>query len=427
MRPSARVPSHPWPSPPGVIDARGLVAAGFPQLGPTESPRPVSFPQSDLEQLASRGLLRSLRPRAATGGRIAGPDGRTWLNFSSNDYLDLANDSRVKAAASEAVARWGCGATASRLMAGHLELHEELEAALACFLATESALVFGSGFLANLGVLTTLAGPGDHVFADRLNHASLIDGMRLSGARWHRFRHGDAADLERRLAQYRGQGRLVVATDSVFSMDGDIAPLADIATVSRREGAYLIVDEAHALGVQGEGGRGCCHGLPGELRPDFLVGTFSKSLGSYGGFVACRRQFRDLLINRARSFIYSTGLPPASAGAALASLRIIEADGSLAESLRERAAGFAAKLGEAGLRLVSDESQIVAIVVGENGETAERAEELQRRGLLVTAIRPPTVPAGTARLRLSVTLAHGTGDLEEAAAVIAGCVGAEAP
>lgn len=379
----------------------------------------MSFPHSDLEQLASRGLLRSLHPRAATGGRFQDHEGRLWLNFSSNDYLDLANDPRLKAAARDAIDRWGCGATASRLMAGHLDIHEDLEDALADFLGTEGALVFGSGFLANMGLLTTLAGPGGHVFADRLNHASLVDGMRLSGARWHRYRHNDPADLERLLALHRGQGRRVVVTDSVFSMDGDIAPLEEIATLARREEALLIVDEAHAIGIQGEGGRGCCRGLAPGLRPDFIVGTLSKSLGSYGGFVACTRPFRDLLVNRARSFIYSTGLPPAAAAAAREALRIIAADPTLATRLRERSAGFSAALATAGLEIQSRDSQIIAIIVGDNGETAGRAEALQREGLLVTAIRPPTVPAGTARLRLSVTLAHEGGDLERAAQLIA--------
>lgn len=377
----------------------------------------MTFPYDDLQALREQGLYRALRPMPAVGG-VFHHEGERWLNFSSNDYLDLAREERVREAAHGALDRWGTGATASRLMTGHLELHEALEERLAAFLSTEAALVFGSGFLANLGVLTALTGPGDLILADKLNHASLVDGMRLSGARWMRYRHNDPAHLEQLLIENPVKGRCLIVTDSVFSMDGDVAPLEEIARLARKHGALLMVDEAHAIGTQGEGGRGCCHGLDPALWPDFLVGTFSKSLASYGGFVACASPWRELLVNRARSFIYSTGLPPASVAAALEALAILEERPAMAEDLRSRARNFADRLGRVGLSILGGDSQILALMVGDNERAVALSERLRASRLLATAIRPPTVPRGTARLRLSVTLAHSASDLDAAADLI---------
>ncbi|MCC5875052.1 MAG: 8-amino-7-oxononanoate synthase [Candidatus Sumerlaeia bacterium] len=387
--------------------------AGFPAWETS-----LTFPQDDLSKLRDQGLLRQLQTMPATGGCFV-HEGRRWLNFSSNDYLNLVHHPTVAGAAREAIDRWGTGSTASRLMTGHLELHGELEQRLAAFLDVEGALLFGSGFLANVGTLTALAGPGDLILADKLNHASLIDGMRLSGARWLRYRHNDPEHLRELLGANPTDGRRIVVTDSVFSMDGDIAPLEAIATVAREFGALLVVDEAHAIGVQGEGGRGCCHGLVETLRPDIILGTFSKSLASYGGFVGCRRELRELLINRARTFIYSTALPPASVAAALAALGDLEANPGMAEALRQRATEFGQMLMERGLPLHCGESQILALMVGENEEAVALSSSLRDEALLATAVRPPTVPKGTARLRLSVTLAHEPEDLETGADLIA--------
>lgn len=378
----------------------------------------MTFPQDELHQLRDQGLLRELHTMPATGGCFD-HGGRRWLNFSSNDYLNLANDPAVLEGARAAIDRWGTGSTASRLMTGHLELHEELEERLAAFLGTGTCLLFGSGFLANVGTLTALAGPEDLILADKLNHASLIDGMRLSSARWLRYRHNDPDHLRRLMETNPTDGRRIVVTDSVFSMDGDIAPLEAITAVAREFGGLVVVDEAHAIGVQGSGGRGCCHDLPDELRPDVILGTFSKSLASYGGFVACRGELRDLFINRARTFIYSTALPPASVGAAMAALGDLEGSPGKPILLRERATEFGRMLVERGLPLHCGESQILALMVGDNGESVALSAALRDAGLLATAVRPPTVPKGSARLRLSVTLAHEPAVLESAADLIA--------
>ncbi len=370
----------------------------------------------ELEKLASEGLLRTLTARAGLGGKYADA-GRTVLNFSSNDYLDLASNARLKAAAAEAIAAWGCGAAASRLMSGTLRLHEALEAELAGLVGRERALLFGSGFLANLGVLAALAGRHTTIFADRLNHASLLDGARLSGARLVRYRHGDAAQLDALLAADASRRRIIV-TDSVFSMDGDIAPLADIGDCAIRRGALLAVDEAHAIGVLGLGGGGVCRDLP-AVRPDVVVGTLSKALGGYGGFAAGSRELRDLLVNKARSFIYSTALPPACLGSARAALAILAASHGLGATLLARAAHFRDALRNAGLDTGPSRTQIIPIMAGDNERALAFARVLGDKSILAVAVRPPTVPPGTARLRLSVTLAHTDEDLARAAAAIA--------
>ena len=366
----------------------------------------------ELRKLADRGLLRSLRVRPATGGKFL-RDGRSVLNFSSNDYLNLAGDERLKAAAIAAVGELGCSAAASRLMSGHLELHERLEGRLAAWVGQDAALVFGSGFLTNLGVLTTLARRGDTILADRLNHASLVDGARLSGARLLRYRHGDAGHLAELLGAAPA-GRRIIVTDSVFSMDGDVAPLAELADLARRHEALLVVDEAHALGVFGHGGGGLCGLLPG-VRPDVIVGTLSKALGGYGGFAACSEAIRQLLVNRARSFLFSTALPPACLGAAMAALDIVGESDERGRTLLERAARFRGLLTGAGLDLAGSCCQIVPVLVGGNDAAVALSQRLEAEGILAVAVRPPTVPAGTARLRLSLTLAHEPADLQFAA------------
>lgn len=369
----------------------------------------------ELSRLESKGLLRSLREMPATGGRFM-LDGQECLNFSSNDYLDLANDPRVKRAACEAIERYGCGSTSSRLMSGHLPIHSELESHLAALAGQHAALVFGSGFLTNLGVLTALAGRDSAIYADRLNHASLVDGARLSGAKVHRYRHCDVGHLDSLLTKYPARGARIVVTDSVFSMDGDIAPLAEIHDIARRHGAMLIVDEAHAFGILGPGGGGVCREL--GVLPDVTVATLGKSMGSMGGVATGSESMIDFLVNRARPFIYATGLPPASAAAALQALRIIEDDPGAGLRLIDRARLLHHLLGDQGLMLPDCTSQILPVHVGGNDDTLKLSEALRAGGILATAVRPPTVPAGTARLRLSVTLAHRAEDLERAARIV---------
>ena len=367
-----------------------------------------------LAGLERAGLLRELQPRPACGGKYH-DNGREVLSFSSNDYLDLSGDPRLKAAAREAVEQWGCGATASRLMAGNLELHEALEKDLARLAGGEAALLFGSGFLTNLGVITALAGRGDEIFSDRLNHASLIDGARLSRATLHRYRHRDLEHLENLLRRKMPPSRRLIISDSVFSMDGDQAPVAELAGLARRYGAALVVDEAHAFGVMGEQGGGLCRPLQGELRPDVVVGTMSKALGGYGGFAICSGDLRRLLINRARSFIYTTGLPPACLGSARAAVGILGSEPDLGRRLLARVRYFRELLLAEGLTVPGLASQILPVELGDNRLALRVARQLGREGLVITAVRPPTVPPGTARLRLSVTLAHTTDDLCAAA------------
>ena len=371
----------------------------------------------ELDDLDRRGLLRSMHAWPQAGGKIPLPDGRQLLNFSSNDYLALANDPEVKRQTLPAVERYGCGATASRLMSGTLDLHEDLEAALARLTESESALVFSSGFGMNVGVIAALAGREDVLFADRLNHASLVDGARLSGAEVKRFAHNNTAELRRLLDATPCRRRRLIVCESVYSMDGDLAPLEEIRALAHRYGALMVTDEAHAIGVFGRGG-GLARERGAAARPDVLLGTLGKALGSAGGFVACDSVCQDYLVNRARSLIYATALPPPSAAAALAAVERIEQDPAMGPRLLERARAFHALLREQNLPVAAWHSQIIPVRVGDNDKTAELARRLLAQGLLVTAIRPPTVPAGTARLRLSVNRIHEPADLEYAAAQI---------
>ena len=369
----------------------------------------------ELSQIEKDGLFRFLHPLPAVGGRFEW-DGRELLNFSSNDYLNLAADPRLKQAACNAIEKYGCGATASRLMAGHLELHEELEDRLAKLVRKEAALVFPSGFQANLGVLTVLAREGDTVFSDELNHASIIDGCRLSQASTIVYRHADMNHLEELLASAKTTGRKVIVSDSVFSMDGDWAPLAELAELAHKFHALLAVDEAHAIGVFGHGG-GLCQEL--GIEPEVIIGTMSKSLGSGGGFAAGTEDFCSLLVNKARSFIFSTGLAPGCLGSAMAALDLIEKDPGMGIRLRGQADRFRWELREKGFEVSDDSSQIIPIIIGDNQAAKDVSHACMEHGILVTAVRPPSVPEGTARLRISVTLAHTDADFDHAAQLFA--------
>lgn len=365
--------------------------------------------------LEEEGLRRRLVALPGAGGKLT-IDGGEVLNFSSNDYLDLANDPRLKDAAKAAIERYGCGATASRLMAGDLILHEELETRLAGLVRQQAALVFPSGFQANLGAIATLAGKDGIIFSDELNHASIVDGCRLAKAQVHIFRHRDVDHLEGLLQTHRCDGRKIIVSDAVFSMDGDLAPVSALRELADRYGAYLLIDEAHALGVFGRGA-GLCAEL--GVRPDVVVANMTKALGGGGGFVAASRGFIDLLINKARSFIFSTGLAPACAGSALKAVEIVQADPDLGQELLRRSSLLRTLLREQGFDIPDDPSQIVPMIVGSNEAAVELSIALLERGVLITAVRPPSVPDGTARLRLSVTLAHEEGDLRRATEIMA--------
>ena len=369
---------------------------------------------AELAEMSAQGLYRRLEARPSVGGRFD-LNGRCILNFSSNDYLDLAGDERLKAAAVAAVAEYGCGAGASRLMSGHLEMHRRLERSLAALAGRDEALVFGSGFLTNLGVIGALVGRGGYVFADRLSHASIIDGARLSGAKLLRYRHNDPEHLETLLRRPHGTGRAIIVTDSIFSMDGDMAPLAELAELARRHECLLVVDEAHAIGVFGPRGQGACGALDPPVGADIIIGTLSKALGGYGGFVAGSSELRERLINGARSFIYSTALPPACLGAAIAATEALAERPEMGGELLARAAHFRDLLAAAGLDVGPSCSQIVPVMVGDNDRALALSRKLAAEDIIAVAIRPPTVPAGTARLRMSVTLAHRKEDLGRAA------------
>lgn len=377
-----------------------------------------TFFEKELSSLEERGLLRDLQALPETGGEIT-VNGRTVINFSSNDYLNLSRDERLISASSRAVEKFGCGSAASRLMAGHLELHEELESKLAGMMGTEAALVFGSGYLTNIGVLTSLAGTGDEIFADRLNHASLIDGARLSRARISPYHHNDLDHLEHLLKECQFGGRKIIVSDSIFSMDGDIAPVAGLSELARRYDALLVIDEAHAIGLMGENGGGVCRLAGEQVRPDVVIGTLSKSLGGYGGFAAGSKSMRRFLVNRARTFIYSTGLPPACLGSGLEAVDIITGHPELGESLLEKTTRFREKLVQAGLNVPENRSSILPIIVGSNEKTLEFAAALEEEGLLIRAIRPPTVARDSSRVRLSLTLALSDEVLDESAGKIA--------
>ncbi|MBI1317710.1 MAG: aminotransferase class I/II-fold pyridoxal phosphate-dependent enzyme [Candidatus Hydrogenedens sp.] len=373
----------------------------------------------DLSRIQQQGRWRTLRETQRAGGLLT-ENGAPRVNFSSNDYLDLAGHAEVCEAAREAADEFGAGAGASRLMSGNFALHEALEQALAELLGQETALVFPSGFQGNVAVLSSITGQGDLILSDALNHASLIDGMRLSKAEVQVYSHADELHLSKKLAAAAGRyTRVFVVTESLFSMDGDIAPLLEINSLCRSHGAFLVVDEAHALGVFGEGG-GLCRDL--NVQPDVTLGTMSKALGAAGGFAATSRIVRDLLINRARAFIFSTALNPPAAASALASIRLVRQHPSWGRRLLSRAQAFRDALTAGGHDLVEGGSQIIPIMIGENAAAMDYAQRLRERGLMVTGIRPPTVPEGTARLRLSVTLAHDEATLEHAAKLIGECI-----
>ncbi len=368
----------------------------------------------ELEILSSQDLRRGLTEveEVLPGGRVQ-VAGRILLNLSSNDYLGLSQDPRLIAAAREAAARWGVGAGASRLVVGHLALHEEVEARLAAFKGTEAAVIFSTGYMANLGVISALMGPGNKVFCDKLNHASIYDAIRLSGANLIRFPHRDMDRLEA-LLQKAGPGKRLIVTDSVFSVDGDLAPLQDMVELKDRYGAMLMVDEAHATGVLGPEGEGLAAALVLTQRVEVHMGTFSKALGSLGGYVAGDRCLIDYLHNRARSFIYSTAMPPPVLGAIAGALDLVVREPDRRTYLLEQAEEFRRVLTQGGFDTLGSETQIVPVLVGENVRTLEIAARLRERGLMAVALRPPTVPPGRARVRFSLSAAHSREDLAAA-------------
>jgi 8-amino-7-oxononanoate synthase len=374
-----------------------------------------------LAERADAGLLRRLVAVDRAAHPVVEREGRRLVNLSSNNYLGLAAHPAVVAAMGAAGER-GAGSTASRLVVGTDPDTTALEDELAAWKGSEAALLYGSGYLANVGVLTALAGRGDHVFSDRLNHASIVDGCRLTGATIHRYRHADAEHLASLLAAAE-EGRKLVVTESVFSMDGDVAPLADIADLAAHHDAALIVDEAHAAGVFAAEGQGLVHELGLAGRVDVVIGTLGKAFGVFGAYAAGPRVWIDWLLNASRPFVFTTALPPAVIGGIREALRLVASAGAARATLAARASAFRAQLAELGLDTAGSTTQIVPVVVGENESAVAFSAELERRGVLGVAIRPPTVPAGTARIRFSLTAAHTDAHVETALAAIAAAAG----
>lgn len=371
----------------------------------------------DLETRQRRRGLLSLTP--LLHGRVRLPDGRELLNLCGNDYLGLAHDLRLREASRRALDETGSGAGASRLVTGNLPLHEQAEQAVAELVEQPAALLVGSGWHANTGLLPALAGKGDLLLSDELNHASLIDGCRLSGARVIVYRHADPVACAAELAKERtAHRRTFIITESVFSMDGDPAPLAELADLADRYAAGLVADEAHAVGVWGEG-RGLVAARGLSDRTTALVITFGKALGGYGAAICGSASLRDKLINTARSLIFSTALPPATVAAAREAARIIHREGTpLLERLWRNVSLLADPLRAAGVKLPDPCGPIIPVVLGEERRALEVAARLEARGILARAIRPPTVPAGTCRLRLTVSAAHETADVTAAARAV---------
>ena len=370
-----------------------------------------------LEDLRDRGLYRRLRIVSGPQGPRIVLDGRPVLLLCSNNYLGLADHPRVREAAADAAMRWGAGAGASRLVSGTMRIHRALEKRLADFKNSDAAVLFGSGYLANQGVIGSLAREGEVVFSDELNHASIIDGCRLSRAKTFVYRHRDLEHLAWGLEEAGRRASLIV-TDSVFSMDGAIAPLTGLAELARRHNVRLAVDEADAVGCMGPGGRGAVHaaGLEGEV--DVVIGTLGKALGSYGAYVTCGDDMARWLVNSARSLIFSTAPAPPSVAAALAALELLMDDDHAVERLQDNANVLRAALSDEGLDTADSSTHIIPLIVGDAQTTMDFCEMALEDGVFAQGIRPPTVAPGTSRLRLTVMSTHTAQELRGAAQIL---------
>jgi 8-amino-7-oxononanoate synthase len=378
----------------------------------------VSDIHERLEDLRELGLYRRMRMVSGPQGPRVLLDGKEVLLLCSNNYLGLADHPRVRTAAAQAAMRYGVGSGASRLVSGNMTLHRRLEERIAAFKESERCVLFGAGYLANIGVVQALAQEGDVVFSDALNHASIIDGCRMARADTFVYRHLDTEHLEWGLREAGGRGSLIV-TDGVFSMDGDIAPLQRIVELARRYDARVMVDEAHATGVLGPGGRGsvAAAGLQGEV--DVIVGTLGKALGSYGAYVCCDTSMARYLVNTARTLIFSTGPAPPVVAGAIAALEILCEQPHRVERLSRNARTLRTALADQGLDPPGGETPIVPIVVGDAETAMALCERLLRAGVFAQAIRPPTVPDGTSRLRLAAMATHNAAELRRAAGALA--------
>lgn len=371
--------------------------------------------KNDLDEIKVRGLLRSTRLITGRQAARVTCGGRDVLLLCSNNYLGLAEHPALKDASIAAITRYGTSSGASRLVSGTMALHERLESAVASFKKSEAALLFNSGHAANTGIIPALVGRGDVVFSDRLNHASIVDGILLSGARMVRYPHNDFRSLATLMEKHTA-GRCLIVSDGVFSMDGDVAPLAELVVLKEKFNALLMVDDAHGCGVLGEQGRGSAELLGVGSAVDIQMGTFGKALGSFGAYAAVSAEMRDVLVNRARSFIFSTSLPPSVLAASLAAVELVQT--SEGERLREQLSAntrfFRNGLTEAGFKIPDGTTQIVPLVIGSAATTMKFSEDLLIEGLFAQGIRPPTVPVGTSRLRFTLMATHSSTDLGNA-------------
>ncbi len=362
--------------------------------------------------IREHGLYRDLNVVGNAQGVYLEIKGITYLSFCSNNYLGLANNPFVISAVKDAVDKYGWGAGASRLVSGNMTLHETLENKISRFKEKESAIVFPTGYMANIGAISSLVSRGDLVICDKLNHASIIDGCRLSGADFRVYAHCDIKKLENILKKSSKYSKKLIVTDSVFSMDGDLAPLPDIVSIASKHKAIVMVDEAHGTGVFGKEGRGVAEhfGLNKEIH--VVMGTFSKAIGSLGGYVCGDEDLINYLRNKARSFMYTTALPPAVCAASITGIKLIQENPSIRESLWKNIRYVKDKLGRLNLNIIKSESPIIPILIGDADKAVGVSKALYEKGILIPAIRPPTVPAGSSRLRMTVMSTHTREDLD---------------
>ena len=370
------------------------------------------FLQEALREIREKGLERELQLVDGPQGARTRVNGRTALNFCSNNYLGLADDPRLKEAAVASIHREGVGAGASRLVCGHTRAHQRLEEEIARFKGAQRCLLFSSGYTANVGIISSLFGPEDRVFCDRLNHASIIDGILLSRVPFKRYAHGDMEALERLLQSGGGKKRAII-TDSVFSMDGDLAPLPEIVRLARKYACWVMIDEAHALGVMGKTGKGLAEHFGVETKIDIQMGTLSKAAGCLGGYVCGSQALISFLIQKARSFIYTTALPPSVAASAQRAIAIMEEDPRRREQLWENTRYLQSGLRDRGFDTMQSQTPIIPVLLKESGLAVAFSRRLLQEGIWISAIRPPTVPQGTARLRLTVMATHTQEDIDE--------------
>lgn len=376
--------------------------------------------EQELQDLRTHDLFRApLEIESAQGPRVV-IDGKERLLFCSNNYLGLANHPALKDLARVALDTFGCGTAASRLISGNMSIHKELETRLARFLGTDSALSFPTGYMANLGVIPVLVGPKDIIFSDQLNHRSIIDACRLSRAKTVVYRHCDTDHLAELLSTETDYRRKLIVTDGLFSMDGDLAPLPELVTLSRDHNTILMVDDAHGTGVLGPGGRGIHEHFGITEGIDVLMTAGSKALGTFGGFIAGSRALTDLLINRSPSFIYTTALSPDTCAATLAALDLVEEDPSYRERLLSNVNTVTRELTSLGFDIMNSRSQIIPVLVGDAGRTMDISRRLFDQGIFLSGIRPPTVPQGESRLRLTLMSNHSEDDISRLLEAMAG-------